>query len=103
MDKNTPTKEETTQVLAFFTFSSCQPDNKYIIPLTIRVITAITAIYCIISDIKPHQTFHTISLAALESHGNPCQFNHKGSEAAFAIKIFVINNKTIIYIFIFLI
>ncbi len=47
IDKRTHTNDHVIHVFALFTFSSSPPDTKYIIPLSIRAITAITATYCI--------------------------------------------------------
>lgn len=46
-ERRTHARDHIIQVFAFFTFSSSPPDIKYIIPLSINAITAITATYLI--------------------------------------------------------
>lgn len=51
-ERITQISDHIIHVFAFFTFSSSQPDMRYIIPLIIRAITAITATYWIKRPIK---------------------------------------------------
>jgi len=81
IDKNTQVREYIIQLLAFFTFSSSPPDIKYKIPLPIRAITAITATYCINSDIKLHHTFVTTLPVHILSHGNQCPLRPRSGVA----------------------
>jgi hypothetical protein len=52
IDKSTQTRDHIIHDFAFFTFSSSQPEIKYIIQLIISDITAIIATYFIIVCIK---------------------------------------------------
>jgi hypothetical protein len=77
-------RDQVIQVFALFIFSSSHPDTKYIIPLIIRVITAITATYLIASQITLHIHFKVILFQIVYQPGLDISLSeHQGSQIQF--------------------
>ncbi len=73
-ESKTQTKDQIIHVFAFFTFSSSPHETRYIIPLIISAITAITATYLISSAMSPDTNWIGLSeLVLVEHHGSPPQ------------------------------
>jgi len=103
IESNTQTTDHNIQFFAFLIFSSSQPDIRYIIQLSIKAITAITAIY-FIKVVISHQPISAATFSGSTSSQGNHNSNSFGASANTLLIKFIINQKLISrYFFIILI